>query len=798
MASQPSGNNEELLFIETDEVYLTIKGSGSSIGHGEEKSLKVILNEAVEIDNIDRYIYFKEYNYYEVIIERKNKSDIEFYHENINIRNKITPTGRTGNLLSGNINFLGDVGYSDLYVKVNGKVHLKITLEVMPTKLDYKEDYKAILSDVNREIYNLAYGFLARTYLGSEINNRTSGSSSEFYSILNYVYIKLMKAVNLVTKYPHHELIKESKVVKYQNIKNTNMDTVKWLEKRPHLIKKTTEGYIPTEALTVTKSITYDTKENRFLKFILLRITEKIDSFIKLYTAPTLKYDKVIADELSKMKRGIISIVNTSFLRYVSQHTISGNLSLVFTMASGYRDIFKYYLMLQKGLSINNNLLSISMKDLPLLYEYWCFIKLNSLLQQKYKLISTDFMKVHREGITVNLTKGKLSTIKYENPKTKEHFEVAYNSLKTSLTVPQKPDNILSIYKEGSDKAYEFIFDAKYRIDTTNEYIRNYNGIGPKVEDINTMHRYRDAIIYSKKADDAYKNCVFGAFVLFPYKNEEEYRNQKFYKSIEEVNIGALPFLPSTTGLVEEFLNTLIKESSYSTFERALDKVGREKYFKEEYFKNRNVLVGSLRNKEQLEANLQGNFYHTPCKNINLAKHSIKYIALAQSEKSFGSDAGITYYGEIKAINTVKRCDIKELPKDSDEVYYVFEVHNWQRLEKKIAVSGFQVVRILYTSEFLLKNSSVVTELCIKSKEEYRLWQELRRINSEVTAKIDGQIGYESKINGFSINGLEITVADNRLVVEGSKDKFSIAEFNRRPRIMMQGILKLLDRIQEQ
>ncbi|WP_425514043.1 nuclease domain-containing protein [Clostridium frigoris] len=30
------------------------------------------------------------------------------------------------------------------------------------------------------------------------------------------------------------------------------------------------------------------------------------------------------------------------------------------------------------------------MKELSLLYEYWCFIKINLLLRKRYKLISTD------------------------------------------------------------------------------------------------------------------------------------------------------------------------------------------------------------------------------------------------------------------------------------------------------------------------------------------------------------------------------------------------------------------------
>lgn len=196
MDSQPSGNDAELLFIETEEVYFSIKGNNNAAGYGESKSLTVIVEGKERVDDINRCLYFKEYTNYEIVIERKNKTTIEFYHENPNIRNKVTPTGRGGNILSGIINFKGDIGYSDLCVKIDGNTHMKIILEVLPSKIDYKEDYEAILKDVNEEIYNLAYGFLSRTYLGTEINQRRSNSYTEFYSILNYVYENLMKAIS--------------------------------------------------------------------------------------------------------------------------------------------------------------------------------------------------------------------------------------------------------------------------------------------------------------------------------------------------------------------------------------------------------------------------------------------------------------------------------------------------------------------------------------------------------------------------------------------------------------------------
>ncbi|MEN8075348.1 restriction endonuclease-like protein [Clostridioides difficile] len=727
MDLQASGNNIELVFIETQEIYFSIKGNDYSVGISDEAQLKVDSSVKVITSELNKNMYFKEYKNYEIIIESKKNSKVEFYHDNSAIRDKVTPTGRSGKMLSGIINFRGDIGYSDLYVFVNGREHLKVTVEVFPSKIDYKDDYKAILNDVNEEIYNLAYGFLSRTYLGAEISNNANSTYTEFYSILNYVYDKLLKSIDIIINNPHHELVKESRVCKYHSLRNSSMETVKWLEKRPHVIKNIDGRYIPTEALQVSKSLTYNTNENRFLKFILLSVVRKIENFIFNYNKLVWKNDDEVISKLSSMKKQIIRRINTTFLKEVSE-SHSTSVSLVFSMASGYREVYKYYLMLQKGLNINSNILAISMKDLPLLYEYWCFIKINSLLRRKYKLISSDFIKINNEGIVVALRKGVGSTLVYENPRNGERFEVLYNSTTKSGTLKQKPDNILSINKERITKGYQFVFDAKYKVDYSAAYANRYGGVGPREEDINTMHRYRDAIVYKAKEESSYKNCVFGAFVLFPFKDEEKYKEHDFYKSIEEVNIGGIPFLPSSTKLMEEFLDVLINESSYSTFERYLEPIGRENYIKEEYYANRNVLVGSLRNREQLEVNLRNSFYHTKCTNVNLMEREVKYVALAQSKKSFGEDAGILYFGKVNDIELIRRSEIKELPSDSDKMYLRFNIEEWYRLSSKIQVQGYQVRKIMYTTEYLIMNAGSIEELCIKERDEFRNWCEGKRL----------------------------------------------------------------------
>ena len=505
--------------------------------------------------------------------------------------------------------------------------------------------------------------------------------------------------------------------------------------------------------------------------------------FISKYNKSYWNKDEEVINKLILMKKQIMKIVNTSFLKEVSNMQQNISVSLVFSMASGYREIYKYYLMLQKGLNINSNIFAISMKDLPLLYEYWCFIKINSLLRKKYKLISSDFIKVNNEGIVVALRKGKSSTLVYENPRTKEKFRVLYNTNTLSGTINQKPDNILSIDKGKNTMAYEFVFDAKYKIENSENYKNRYGGIGPKEEDINTMHRYRDAILYKNKDNNKYENCIFGAFVLFPHKDEEDFKKHSFYKSISEVNIGAIPFLPSSTKLMEEFLDELINESSYSTFERALEQIGNDEYLRDEYFNNRNVLIAPVKDEKQFDIVMEHNFYHVPKKSVDFIKNNVEYVALSQPINRFKSEAGISYYGRVVEIKEVQRREITELPKDSNEIYYLIKIEKWIKLPKKIEVMGYAVRRCLYSSEYLLKNSTMIAELLIKSKEEYRVWCELKRFGEKAVLNED-----DNKIMHMECGNGKFIVFNKEEISVYSKDKvekFGVRHFNKYIRFIL-------------
>jgi predicted component of viral defense system (DUF524 family) len=742
---------------------------------------------------------FYENQNYEIIIESKGDIDISFWHENSLIREKVNPVGRSGKLLSGVLNFGSEIGFSEFQIIVDGNSFLEVCIEVFPSKIDYQDDYISILNDVNTEIYNLAFDFMKKTYLWAGINENVGGSLTEFFSIIRIIFGKFIAAADTVIKVPHHILQQERQVVPFHKLKKTNRDTIKWLERRPENLMKVNDKYLPQKALSVKKSICFDTFENRFIKYILKAVVKRLECVKLNYTKLGRKSNDDIFKQLNSMKYEIHKRLEYSFLREVGDLYSLNSLSLVLNMAPGYKDLYKYYLILIKGLTLDGEVFKISIKDLSVLYEYWCFIKLNSLLKGKYQLVKQDLIKLDNTGLFVTLSKGKKAKVVYQNPKNGEKFSISYNPPINGLpTVAQRPDNILSLAKHRSKIKYEYIFDAKYRINPALEgtsYREAYKAPGPEEDDINTMHRYRDAIVQDAVERPDFERTMFGAYVLFPYKDIESYKEHKFYESIDKVNIGGLPFLPSATKLVEDLLEALIEDSPESAFERTILPKGSYEYIKNVDFTNRDVLVGSLSKAEQLEVCFNYGFYHIPCSEIAESRLPIRYIALYQSSSKFKQNAGIHYYGEITLIEKLKRSEITEIPTSRNEnaMYYKFHVKEWHHLNKEIKPKELRIRSRLYTNLFLILNAEYIPELCIKSKEEYRLYMDLKRYCNSISVSMDEENSEDLYTNIEFENG-RVSIDDNKIsVYKGQRFyQYKLEDFAARPRTIISMIQRFI------
>lgn len=802
MALPPTGSRvQELLVIDTDLFTLSVKGipfnpyaSALDLNNYKSSHFSFVdyCNQKYNVKVFDSSypnslkpynhgevfpLFFEQTNY-EIILEvKKEQKNYSIRHDNPYLDDVVTPTGKSGRVYSGVINFQNEVGFSRFIVTENDKTIFSFEIEVFPSKLDYIDDFHKMLQEINQEVYNLAYDFIRKTYLATKVSNENLPSEAEFFTIISTIFDGFYTALKRIENHPNHKIVPLNRLVRPEKAKKTNKETIKWLRKNPEKMQQSPKNgiyvdgtpYVPRKVMDSKKELSYDTNENRLLKWILFTVDKRLKRFADKLKEEKLEVKDEIIDKITNMRTKIRCFINHSFLQNVGRINRLETSSLVMQMAPGYREVYKYYLMMLKGLHISSDVFELSLKDVAQLYEYWCFLKLNSILRNKYNLEYNNLVSIDRSGITVRLKKGKASQLKYRNPRSDEEFLVTYNRAFNRLpTIGQHPDNILTLYKNDSNVRYQYIFDAKYRIDASKEYINSYNQIGPPVDTINTMHRYRDAIVAEKSKETTYYRDIFGAFILFPHNDEESFaglngeKPSKFYESISEISIGALPFLPSQTKLVEKFLDDLVLETSDTAFERSVIQEGTKRYYSRPQIND--VLIGSLRRASQLEVCLNNNMYYTYLDLVKNQLGLLRYVALYQSKRKFPDqkDQGIVYYGKIKEYYILSRKEIKEAEKSSypDSLAVKFVVDEWKRLKEPIIPRGYGPQGPQFTSWQLFKEAKSYPELHL-TWEEMRLLKELRRIEGQGEVRFPKEdISLKDKFNLIEFPGLIIERKD--------------------------------------
>lgn len=812
MGSLPTGS-DKLLEIRSGNIHVVIKSkklhpnltnasflkqtSRLEIRGTELKSVKIFGAEKLAGGNgavsaslsVDTVPLFFEQTDYEIIVKSTDGKAVSLWHENYSVRDRVGPVTDSDDLISGIINFGNSAGFSDFEISHQGRKCLTVRIEVFPSKISYKEDYQNMLADISNEVAGAVLDFMRSTYQEFSIGSTQNTIPALFFEIIRRIFEKFQNAANTIISSPHHKLYVEHPIVPAHKVKKVDAYTVKWLQKHPEHVISRLDGYGAVKAPTVKKQITYNTLENQFTKFILKSTAKKLKDFRNRYTRSTEKAEQAVLDSVDTMTGVLNKLVNTTFLREVDEYKATQSMSLVFEMAPGYRELYKYYLMMQRGLSVHGDVFRMSMKDTAQLYEYWCFIKLVTLMKRNYRLASPDVIKVDNTGVTVSLVKGKKSEVRFINPRTGETITLTYNpGEQDTQTVNQKPDNVLTLEKKGTSVPYKYVFDAKYRIesDPSDKFYPDSRP-GPKVSDINTMHRYRDAIVYESDTPSRFlfEKTMFGAYVLFPYDDPDgEYKNHRFYKSIETVNIGGIPFLPGTTQLLEDFLGELIADSSESAFERASLPRGIEEKLAKVDWTVRDVMVGTVRTAEQLQFNIDKRGYYAPAKYITEKQLPVRYIAL--HEDGVGDVSGIRRYGEVLTAQKIRRGKIPVTMRpnaDPDEIYWYFSVRKWIDLPQTIEIRDSFRGKPQFTNKFLLDHCTQSYQLfAISSEEEYRLMAEINKAFDDLSASTA-----ENNTAVYRVNDdRSVIVADGYFTITNDNgdilDKIPVSAFARSPR----------------
>ncbi len=200
---------------------------------------------------------------------------------------------------------------------------------------------------------------------------------------------------------------------------------------------------------------------------------------------------------------------------------------------------------------------------------------------------------------------------------------------------------------------------------------------------------------------------------------------------------------------------------------------------------NRNVLVGTVRNREQFSVNLHKCFYHIPYKKL-IDYKDVKYVALYQSKNLFAESQDQTGIRKIaKVINSkiVKRSEIHEIPtKNGDELYVRFDLTEFRNLPTPIKVREKFDKVYLKTSLYLLDNCKYAHELYIKTCEEYILYNGINDL-------------LDDTYDGFTFKNIYARKYFKNIIVKynGKSKRIPIKQLKRFKRETFESILRFIN-----
>lgn len=506
---------------------------------------------------------FEETDYRLSIVSRRGLKPNLTHLDPTLIRDVLPIPGHV-DVVSGRINFRSQVGYSRFLVN-DSESATEIIVEVRPTKLDYETDYEDILTSVSGLARQLLLEFLRATTRGAKTATSDDTRQIEWLLLLREEIHSLEQALMYIVGSPHRQLVGETRMVRTERIRRPSAATRRAVARGGGQGAWETSrdiGRYRSQLPASQPQETLDSPENRWLRFQLQRATAslaqlRMDFEESLRPRPGKKLNRrslAIIDELAEMEAMLAPFLTMAPFFEASTWIAQSFTSLTLQGRPGYREAYQALLRLNMSLIVGGEAVNIPLRDLSELYEIWCFLavvnRVSEVLGAPVDVF--DLIELRDTGVRLKVVPGAKSTVKIVGDRCK--VRVTYNREYKMLSGPQRPDIVIEILRADMPPVL-LLLDAKYRLDTTPDYVRVFGCPGPPADAIGQLHRYRDAITV-KYPEYPRGRPVVRAVALFPLGEEDSqaWLKHPYFRAIDEVGIGALPFLPSNSAWVDKWL----------------------------------------------------------------------------------------------------------------------------------------------------------------------------------------------------------------------------------------------------
>ncbi len=533
-------------------------------------------------------LMFLEETEYQILFESKDaKANFEVLYSLTKINDNHFkpfrfPLGDNENFkIAGTLNFRSYVGKSFLDVRKDNINSIKIPIEVRSKKIDYFNQYSAMIADLSQHALSLIFEVNSPLYQEFELDLRQKETYYEDFMFLEYLFRQdnLPSIFEYLSKNLHSQLKNHTETVPLSFASNINQNTLKNIVSKPNNLFKSDadfeivrklNGYIPHEIEQTKHEDLIDIPENRFFKYFLELIWDLIEKLLE-----TSK-EGYIKDKLLSFRDEIGYYLAAKFFNHISTMEYVPFNSQILQKKEGYREIFQYFLMLEFSFRLSwdeiNDQFKGFEKKLSELYEYWCYFKLLKVLNDLSinKINFEDVFEINKDNWSISIKRGERSRKKFKLF-LHDHeidIELFYNlrfsedSKYRSYSLAFRPDYTLLV-KIGEFRNY-IHFDAKYRSELE---IANFYSIVKSDIELNKEIDERDSLEekdYVFKDGDIYKMHTYkdsilkteGAYVLYPGN-----KTKQFFESNTIIpSVGAFSLTPGNKGEDEDDLEEFIRE----------------------------------------------------------------------------------------------------------------------------------------------------------------------------------------------------------------------------------------------
>ena len=672
---------------------------------------------------------------------RKDVEDSFFYDEELN--------GRDEKSLTGELDFINEPGVFKLdfsYQKNGIRKEAYVTFDVVSPKLDTKNDYKSLLREVNKEYEDVIYRYLSITL--QQFARGRLNSDATWMAAFQSVVDDYIKNVKRVIQNPHSQIAIYRTSRKAEQIKFWTPT----MEERYGEVKK--EGKLEECYFDYNEvRSTQNTMENRFVKHTLQTIGKRLSTVITtILNATQEELSERHCQMWKDYQASLYKLAKHPFFKSIERFDGMAQESLVLQNRTGYQQIYKDWLKLKRGIDFYNGAANIGTLQIWEIYELWCFIKMKKLVAEvlgidkgkpSHEQLITEpkgtllnpFEKSSSEHVVeyhypkaeetdtderkAELTahEGDVVTLHYQHTFSRSSGKDGYGMGINTATTEQRPDIVLNIRKASGEVVLTYLYDAKYRVindkkldadfeeQDMSENMAMPGGDYPPTDAVNQMHRYRDAIYYSKEHEPYRSKEIIGGYILFPGRGDDEYVKKRYYSaSVESVNIGAFPLLPNSYSLLKKHLEDILMKYASSEMHVAKAKPQRTlAYVTEEEKAGMSsedlVMIAVAGSEEKRQWTFEKLWFNIPLDKIadspwNLAKYLLLKV---KGERSVGNLCRIVRTKhDVWASEHLKQSGYPDTP--SHPAYFMIRIRKPNDTERELKKQIFNVrdVPVIY------------------------------------------------------------------------------------------------------